>query len=59
MNIDLEEIVSFKDFFNQIEEEILVKMYLSDPKSIHRMCIMLSLDMQLETEYEEKQKSFS
>jgi hypothetical protein len=50
MDIEIEEVNSFKEFFDQLDEEFLIKLYLSDPKSIYRMCVLLSLDIQLEIE---------
>lgn len=50
MDIEIEEVNSFREFFDQLDEEFLIKLYLSDPKSIYRMCVLLSLDIQLEIE---------
>jgi len=54
MNIDLEGISSFSEFFDSVDDEFLIKMYMYDPKSLYRMCAFLSLDLQLEKEHQEK-----
>ena len=56
-DIDLEGISSFSEFFEQIDDEFLIKIYLYDPKSLHRMCAMLSLDYQMEEEYQKKKNN--
>jgi hypothetical protein len=54
MDIEIEDIGNFKEFFHSVDDELLLKMFLYDPKSIYRLCAFLSLDLQLEKEYLEK-----
>ena len=39
--------LTFTDIFETFDDEYLIKMIQQDPKQLHRMCIFLSLDMQL------------
>lgn len=54
MDFNQDSFGNFKEFFYNVDEELLVKMFLYDPKSLYRLCAFLSLDLQLEKEYEKK-----
>ena len=56
----VEEINSFKEFFEELDDEFLIKLHLADPRNLTRLCVMYSLDLQMEKEENErKSKSFS
>lgn len=46
----VEEVNSFKEFFDELDEEFLIKLHLADPYNLHRLCVMYSLDLQMEKE---------
>lgn len=41
---------SFVEYFNTFEDEVLVDMAINHPKTLKRMCALISLDIQLEVE---------
>ena len=55
MDFNRDSFGSFKEFFYNVDDELLVKMFLYDPKSLYRLCAFLSLDLQLEKEHLENQ----
>lgn len=55
-DFDLEELNNFSEFFDEIGDEFLLEICMSSPQSLHRMCILLSLDLQLEKEYQSKSR---
>ena len=55
MDFNQDSFGNFKEFFYNVDEELLVKMFLYDPKSLYRLCAFLSLDLQLEKEHLENQ----
>jgi hypothetical protein len=38
------------NYFNLIEDDVLIEMIIKYPKAIEKLCVMLSLDLQLEKE---------
>jgi len=46
----MEEINNLKKLFDELDEEILIKLYLSDPHNLYILCMMYSLDIQMEKE---------
>ena len=51
--MEVEEINSFSQFFDELDEEFLIQLHLASPYNLHRLCIMYSLDLQLEKEENE------
>jgi hypothetical protein len=58
MDTEIEEVNSFREFFDELDEEFLIKLHLADPYNLHRLCVMYSLDLQMEKE-EIANESFS
>ena len=58
ISMKVEEVNSFKEFFDELDEEFLIKLHLADPYNLHRLCVMYSLDLQMEKE-EITNESFS
>ena len=58
ISMKVEEVNSFKEFFDELDEEFLIKLHLEDPYNLHRLCVMYSLDLQMEKE-EIANESFS
>lgn len=58
ISMKVEEANSFKEFFDELDEEFLIKLHLADPYNLHRLCVMYSLDLQMEKE-EIANESFS
>ena len=50
ISMKVEEVNSFKEFFDELDEEFLIKLHLADPYNLHRLCVMYSLDLQMEKE---------
>ena len=44
---------TFREIFESLDDETLIHMYLSDPSSLRRMCMLYSLDLQIEKEENE------
>lgn len=42
------------DLLNQFDDDLWVELILNSPHSVRLICVMLSLDLQLEKEYNEK-----
>jgi len=59
MDFEIEKINSFREFFDHLDEEFLIKLYIADPRSIYRMCVLLSLDIQLEEENKTSEKEIN
>ena len=45
---------SFKDYFDYLNDDILIEMAQYYPKELSKMCALISLDVQLEKESKEK-----
>ena len=52
---DLSSFASFKDIFEQLDDEFLVNLYITNPRAMHTMCNMLALDLQMEKEIAESE----
>ena len=39
-----------KDFFEEIDDQLLTQIHLSDPSSLYKICILYSLQLQIEKE---------
>ena len=50
---DLSPFASFKDIFEQLDDEFLISLYITNPRAMHSMCNMLALDLQMEKEMKE------
>lgn len=50
---DLSPFASFKDIFEQLDDEFLVNLYITNPRAMYNMCNMLALDLQMEKEMED------
>lgn len=48
--VEFDEVGTFTDFFENVEDDLLMQMYMYDPRSLYRMCIFLTLDLQLQKE---------
>lgn len=48
--VEFDEVGTFTDFFENVEDDLLMQMYMYDPKSLYRMCTFLTLDLQLQKE---------
>lgn len=46
----MEEINNLKGLLNELDEEFLIELYLLDPHNLYRLCMMCTLDIQLEKE---------
>ena len=58
ISMKVEEVNSFREFFDQLDDEFLIKLHLAGPYNLHRLCAMYSLDLQMEKEAIENE-SFS
>lgn len=45
-----DDIISFQNFFYNLDDETLLQVWLMNPQAVYNMCMMLSLDIQLEKE---------
>ena len=45
------------DILDTFDEDLWVELILKSPNTIKIICVMLSLDLQIEKEYNEKQKN--
>lgn len=52
--VEFDEIGTFTDFFENIEDDLLMQMYMYDPRSLYRMCTFLTLDLQMQKENAKK-----
>ncbi len=43
---------SFTQIFNEFDDESLIQLALYNPSALHKMCIFLSVDLQLEKEHQ-------
>ena len=48
--VEFDEVGTFTDFFENVEDDLLMQMYMYDPRSLYRMCTFLTLDLQLQKE---------
>ena len=48
--VELDEVGTFTDFFENVEDDLLMQMYMYDPRSLYRMCVFLTLDLQIQKE---------
>tara|TARA_R110000822_G_scaffold2191_1_gene10671 strand:+ start:3234 stop:3407 length:174 start_codon:yes stop_codon:yes gene_type:complete len=46
--------LNFKDYFDYLNDDILIEMAQYYPKELSKMCALISLDVQLEKESKEK-----
>jgi hypothetical protein len=54
---NLSSFASFKDIFEQLDDEFLVNLYITNPRAMYNMCNMLALDLQMEKEIAESEPS--
>ena len=52
---NLSSFASFKDIFEQLDDEFLVNLYVTNPRAMYNMCNMLALDLQMEKEIAESE----
>ena len=52
--VEFDEIGTFTDFFENIEDDLLMQMYRYDPRRLYRMCIFLTRDLQMQKENAKK-----
>jgi len=52
--VEFDEIGTFTDFFENVEDDLLMQMYMYDPRSLYRMCTFLTLDLQMQKENAKK-----
>ena len=46
----IEKINNLKGLLDELDEEFLIELYLLDPHNLYRLCMMCTLDIQLEKE---------
>jgi len=51
--VNINDLPTFREMFETLDNEDLINMYLVDPLSLGRMCMLLSLDLQIEKEENE------
>jgi len=51
--VNINDFPSFREIFESLDDETLISMYMADPLSLGRMCMLLSLDLQMEKEENE------
>jgi hypothetical protein len=52
--VEPDEIGTFIDFFENVDDDLLMQMYMYDPKSLYRMCTFLTLDLQMKIENDQR-----
>jgi hypothetical protein len=42
------------DFFDAFDEDVLIEMAINYPRALHKMCALITLDLQLDKEGNDK-----